>query len=89
MHPTFPFSSFPAPMKRFTVAGIFAMIGGAATLLLVVSILYSCRQGGQPHDMGTDARSNDSAPSVVEEAAESSPTARRSPNAARLTIPHS
>ena len=76
-------------MKRLTVAGLFAMIGGAATLLMVASILYSCRQGGQPHDMGTDAHSNDSAPPVVEEADESSPTARRSRNAARLTVPRS
>ena len=50
-------------MKRFTVAGIFAMIGGAATLLLVVSILYSCRQGGQPHDMGTQSWAPQSEPS--------------------------
>ena len=77
-------------MKRLTVAGLFAMIGGAATLLMVASILYSCRQGGHPHDMGTDAHSGGSShSSVVEDAKESSPTARRHPNATRLTVPQS
>jgi hypothetical protein len=42
-------------MKRLTAAGLFATIGGVATLLLVASILYSCRQGGHPHDMGTQS----------------------------------
>ena len=54
-------------MKRLTVAGLFAMIGGAATLLMVASILYSCRQGGHPHDMGNDPHSGrlDAPPTVV------------------------
>jgi len=36
-------------MKRYALAGTFATIGGLATLILVASILYSCRQGGTPH----------------------------------------
>ncbi|MFB6249085.1 MAG: hypothetical protein ABEL97_10995 [Salinibacter sp.] len=42
-------------MKRLAAAGTFALIGGAAALLMVASILYSCRQGGQPHDMGFES----------------------------------
>ena len=42
-------------MKRFALAGTFALIGGAATLLMVASILYSCREGGTPHDMGNQS----------------------------------
>ena len=76
-------------MKRLTVAGLFAMIGGAATLLMVASILYSCRQGGHPHDMGNDSHSSDgSHSSVVEEHAEPTATARRAQDAAPVTLPH-
>jgi hypothetical protein len=32
-------------MKRLALAGTFALIGGAAALLMLASILYSCRQG--------------------------------------------
>jgi len=74
-------------MKRFTVAGIFAMIGGAATLLLVASILYSCRQGGHPHEMGKTPDVDEERPahsSVVEDAAE--PTAAL-PSVQKVTLP--
>jgi hypothetical protein len=37
-------------MKRFTLAGTFASLAGAATLLLLFSIVYSCRMGGEPHE---------------------------------------
>lgn len=74
-------------MKRFTVAGIFAMIGGGATLLLVASILYSCRQGGQPHDMGTDAGSSarPSHATVVDDAPAERPVAY-APSAQKLSL---
>jgi hypothetical protein len=42
-------------MKRTAAAGTFALLAGGATLLLLASIFYSCRHGGQPHDMGTSA----------------------------------
>lgn len=71
---------------RFAVAGTFALIGGAAALLMVVSILQSCRQGGEPHDMGTDARPGETPTTAVAE-----PPAQHAgahaPNAAALTIP--
>lgn len=48
-------------MKRTALAGTFALLAGGATLLLLVSILYSCQLGGHPHDMGnTDASSGPS-----------------------------
>lgn len=37
-------------MKRYTLAGTFAGLAGAATLLLLFSIVYSCRMGGEPHE---------------------------------------
>ena len=37
-------------MKRYALAGTFALIGGLATLLLVASILHSCGQDGTPHE---------------------------------------
>jgi hypothetical protein len=54
-------------MKRLALAGSFTLIGGAAALLMLVSILYSCRQGGQPHDMGTQSwtPASDAPPAVV------------------------
>ena len=42
-------------MKRLAAAGTLALFAGGAALLLVASILYSCRGGSQPHDMGTSA----------------------------------
>ena len=51
-------------MKRYALAGTFATIGGLATLILVASILYSCRQGATPHqtpyNSGTEAQSGSS-----------------------------
>lgn len=41
-------------MKRQVTAGIFSLLLGAATLLLLVSILQSCHQGGHPHAAGTN-----------------------------------
>lgn len=46
-------------MKRLAAAGTFALLAGGVTLILVASILYSCRGGGQPHDMGTSATDAD------------------------------
>jgi flavin reductase (DIM6/NTAB) family NADH-FMN oxidoreductase RutF len=63
-------------MKRLALAGSFTLIGGAAALLMLVSILYSCRQGGQPHDMGTQSwtPTSDEPPAVAfAPAPESSP----------------
>lgn len=76
-------------MKRLAVAGLFASIGGAATLLLVASILYSCRQGGHPHDMGNDDHSGGSSHSSVVEDPAPSVAARQDPDAERLTISRS
>ncbi|PSQ96358.1 MAG: hypothetical protein BRD55_06730 [Bacteroidetes bacterium SW_9_63_38] len=75
-------------MKRLAVAGAFATIGGAATLLMVASILYSCRQGGHPHDMGTDAHSEDapSHSSVMEPPVDPRPAAPSS--ARKVVLPH-
>jgi len=42
-------------MKRLAAAGTFALLAGGATLILVASILYSCRQGGDPHNPRSDA----------------------------------
>jgi len=76
-------------MKRLTVAGLFAMIGGAATLLMVASILYSCRQGGHPHDMGNDSYSGGSSHSSVVEDSAPPVAARPGSDAGRLTISRS
>ncbi len=54
-------------MKRTAAAGTFALLAGGATLLLLASIFYSCRGGGQPHDMGTSAR--DASPAHVSKSA--------------------
>jgi len=42
-------------MKRLAAAGTFALLAGGASLILVASILYSCRQGGDPHNPRSDA----------------------------------
>lgn len=74
-------------MKRLTAAGIFAMIGGAATLLLVASILYSCRQGGHPHEMGnTSPSSGENHSAVVDDAPET--PAANTPSSQKLTVAH-
>jgi hypothetical protein len=44
-------------MKRLAAAGTFALLAGGATLILVASILYSCREGGSPHNPRSDASS--------------------------------
>jgi hypothetical protein len=44
-------------MKRLAAAGTFALLAGAFGLLLLASIVFSCQQGGQPHEMGADADS--------------------------------
>lgn len=41
-------------MERLAAAGTFALLAGAATLLLLASIFYSCRVGGEPHEMGNE-----------------------------------
>jgi len=43
-------------MKRTAAAGTFALLAGGATLLMLASIVYSCRGGGHPHDMGTSSK---------------------------------
>jgi len=42
-------------MKRTLLAGTFYALAGVATLLLVASIFYSCRSGGDPHHSGSAA----------------------------------
>lgn len=74
---------------RLAVAGAFALIGGAAALLMVASILQSCRQGGHPHDMGNDDHSGSSSHSseqIVEPPAER--TVTHAPDAAKVTLSH-
>jgi hypothetical protein len=44
-------------MKRLAAAGTFALLGGAFGLLLLASIVFSCRQGGTPHEMGSTSPS--------------------------------
>ncbi|MFO8098250.1 MAG: hypothetical protein R6T83_01350 [Salinibacter sp.] len=44
-------------MKRLATAGVFALLAGAFGLLLLASVVFSCRQGGEPHEMGTEAHS--------------------------------
>ncbi len=39
-------------MKRLAAAGTFTLLAGAFGLLLLASIVFSCRQGGTPHEMG-------------------------------------
>lgn len=57
-------------MKRLATAGTFALLAGGATLLLVASILYSCRQGGDPHNPRSDASGpSTTVPSAVAPAA--------------------
>ena len=68
-------------MKRTAAAGTFALLAGGATLLLVASILYSCRGGARPHDMGTS--SNDATPSHSETAASVETVAPRGTDAPR------
>jgi hypothetical protein len=36
-------------MKRTLLASTFSLLAGAATVLLLASIFYSCRRGGDPH----------------------------------------
>jgi hypothetical protein len=74
-------------MKRLAAAGTFTLLAGGATLILVASILYSCRQGGDPHNPRPDARSaapSSSPPVVMHERAAPSPDARRVPVRPRL-----
>lgn len=49
-------------MKRFAIAGTFALIGGAAGLVLLTSILYSCQQGGTPHQTPYNSEGETSTP---------------------------
>jgi len=76
-------------MKRLAAAGTFALLAGGATLILVASILYSCRQGGDPHNPRPDARSSSSAsspPVVMNDRASAAPStvAQRVPVNVRL-----
>ncbi|MEF8817133.1 MAG: hypothetical protein V5A20_06315 [Salinibacter sp.] len=36
-------------MKRLLAAGTFSLAAGAVSLLLLASVVYSCRSGGDPH----------------------------------------
>lgn len=45
-------------MKRTALAGTFALVGGAATLLLLASIVYSCEMGGTPHENRYNSEGN-------------------------------
>jgi hypothetical protein len=67
-------------MKRYALAGTFALLAGGVTLLLLASIFYSCRQGSRPHDMGTSA--NDASPSHKSRLATSRATELPPPDAA-------
>ncbi len=53
-------------MKRYGIAGIFALLAGGATLLLLASIVYSCRLGGHPHEMGNEKSSGGSSHSSAD-----------------------
>jgi hypothetical protein len=76
-------------MKRTAAAGTFALLAGGATLLLLASIFYSCRLGGNPHnarhDGGSSSHSTSSLPAaprvVTQDEAPSVP-----PSATRLAL---
>jgi hypothetical protein len=72
-------------MKRLAAAGTFALLAGGATLILVASILYSCRQGGDPHNPRSDASSPSTTPPPAQVEIQSDRTAISS--AARLNVP--
>ncbi|MCS4049947.1 hypothetical protein [Salinibacter ruber] len=42
-------------MKRTLAAGAFSLAIGAVSLLLLASVVYSCRSGGDPHHERSDA----------------------------------
>jgi len=42
-------------MKRTLAAGVFSLAIGAVSLLLLASVVYSCRSGGDPHHERSDA----------------------------------
>ncbi|WP_103026936.1 hypothetical protein [Salinibacter altiplanensis] len=42
-------------MKRMLAAGGFSLAIGAVSLLLLASVVYSCRGGGDPHHERSDA----------------------------------
>ncbi|WP_263786225.1 hypothetical protein [Salinibacter grassmerensis] len=42
-------------MKRTLAAGVFSLAIGAVSLLLLASVVYSCRGGGDPHHERSDA----------------------------------
>jgi len=71
-------------MKRLAAAGTFALLGGAATLLLLASILFSCGQGGHPHDMGTQSWTPDSDPPPTVASAAASDTEANAARTLRL-----
>ena len=54
-------------MKQIVLPGTFASLVGAITLILLVSVVYSCRQGGHPHDMGNKPNGSSHANSTVVE----------------------
>ncbi len=60
-------------MKRTLAAGAFSLAIGAVSLLLLASVVYSCRSGGDPHHERSDASLN--APPV--EDARSAPPVHR------------
>ncbi len=45
-------------MKRTLAAGAFSLAIGAVSLLLLASVVYSCRSGGDPHHERSDASLN-------------------------------
>jgi hypothetical protein len=73
-------------MKRLALAGTFALIGGAAALLMLASILYSCRQGGQPHDMGFESWAPEAASPPTVASAPRPDRASAPERAARLSV---
>ncbi|MBB4089416.1 hypothetical protein [Salinibacter ruber] len=62
-------------MKRTLAAGAFSLAIGAVSLLLLASVVYSCRSGGDPHHERSDA-SLDTPP--VEDARSAPPDHRAS-----------
>jgi hypothetical protein len=66
-------------MKRMIAAGGFGLAAGAVSLLLLASIFYSCRRGGDPHHERSGTTFNDP---PVEDVRSTPPTQRTPARAA-------
>lgn len=75
-------------MKRAALAGTFALIAGAVSLLLLASILFSCGHGGDPHTTPYNSQSETHRPNqeVTAMTVEAVPQRTDASSPARLRI---